>query len=421
MSVDHFMRVLVVLAMSPMALFGLRVFGGFTKRCGRHAATAFIVSILFASPAAASQVVTLFDRNAAGDDVAQITLSNDHDMEVSVITYGATVTAIKVPDAKGDVRNIVLSLPDMASYHATSRRWGGIIGRYAGRIDHASFVLDGQSHQLEPGRNGVTLHGGAIGFDKRLWTYRLVSDAYSVGVVFSLISPDGDQGFPGQLALDVTYRLLRDRNELRIEYDATTTAPTVLNLTNHMYFNLAGAGVGTIEQQHLRIFADRYVATDARKIPTGAFLPVKGTPLDFRRMKPIGGDLRSDHMLIKPSAGFDHGYWLKNAKRPARKRTENWADDRLLQWVALAMDPITGRQMAIRSTETSLQFNSGNGFNGAEIGSEGVGYPIYAGFALETQNLSDSPNQPAFPSARLDPGTAFHSVTSYSFSVVATE
>ena len=336
--------------------------------------------------------------------IERIVMTNDRGMRVAMISYGATLTAIDVPDRRGTRRNVVLSLPDMAAYQATDRRWAGIVGRYAGRIDHASFMLDGKTHRLEAGRNGVTLHGGLFGYDKRRWRYRTDADRQSLSTIFTLISPDGDQGFPGRLTIEVRYRLMRATDEVRIEYHATTTAPTVVNLTNHMFFNLAGAGSGDIRAHRLTLLAARYAQTDARKIPTGRLLPVTATVLDFLRPHAIGEDVTSNDPLLAPSKGFDHSY--VSADRPSIAPRP----------IAVVSDPESGRVLTIETTEPGLQFNSGNGFNGGEIGSEGVAYPIYAGLALETQHLPDSPNQPGFPSTVVSPNAPFRSVTVYRFS-----
>jgi aldose 1-epimerase len=365
----------------------------------------FLLALFFLSARlfAASSHVEPFGKTAKGQPVSQITMTNDRNMRVRLISYGATVTAIEVPDRDGKVCNIVLSLPDMASYERTERRWGGIIGRYAGRIGNARFVLDGKTFKLEPGRNGVTLHGGSDGYDKRVWKFRTLADAQSLATVFTLRSPNGDQGFPGALKLEVTYRLMRASNMLKIEYRAKTSAPTVVNFTNHAFFNLADAGNGTIRDHILTLPADRYSETDEKKIPTGRLLSVERTPLDFRQPTAIGRSLTSDHPLLTPSLGYDHSYAFGD--QPSRSPRP----------IAFVRDPASGRTMAISTTEPGLQFNSGNGFVGKETGSEGVAYPIYAGFALETQHLPDSPNQPLFSSTRLDPGKTFSSVTTYEF------
>lgn len=366
-----------------------------------------LLALLFWSVplSAASSRVEQFGKTANGEVVSKVFMTNDRNMRVAIINYGATMTAIEVPDSAGRVRNVVLSLPDMASYLRTERRWGGIIGRYAGRIGNARFALDGKIYLLESGRNGVTLHGGSNGYDKRVWAFRRLSNAKSVATIFTLQSPDGDQGFPGDLSLQVTYRLMRKTNALKIEYRATTMAATVVNFTNHAFFNLSGAGSGTIGDHELTILADRYAETDDKKIPSGQLIAVDGTPLDFRIETIIGNNLAMDGPLLAPSKGFDHSYVI--ASKPSRAPRP----------VAFARDSSSGRTMTISSTEPALQFNSGNGFDEREIGSEGIAYPIYAGLALETQHLSDSPNQPFFPSTRLDPGKTFVSKTTYQFGI----
>jgi aldose 1-epimerase len=357
------------------------------------------------APAVAASVhVEPFGRTARGAAVSRIVMTNDRAMRVAIIDRGATLTMMEVPDRQGRARNVVLALPDVAAFERTQRRWGGIIGRYAGRIADARFTLDGRKHSLTPGRNGVTLHGGPDGFDSRMWHAETRRDAMSSSAIFRLTSPAGDQGFPGRLSVEVTYRLMDRMNELRIEYRATTTAPTVFNPTNHMFLNLGGADSGTIDTHRLRLFAKLYVESDARKIPTGRLLPVAGTPLDFRRLRWLVASRAAAHPLLAWSGGFDHAYLLRNdpAARP--------------QPVAAVEDPRSGRRLAIDSTEPAVVFNSGNGFDGTETGAEGVAYAKYAGLALETQHLPDAPNQPSFASTVVRPGHLFRSVTVYHFS-----
>lgn len=359
----------------------------------------------YAMPAAASSStrVDRFGTTVDGRPVARVTLTNDSGMRVAAISYGATITTIAVPDRDGQRRNVVLSLPDMASYARTQRRWASVIGRYAGRIDRASVDIDGRTYRLEPGRNGVTLHGGTNGYDKRVWRVRTASDSRSRSAIFTLVSPDGDQGFPGRLAIEARYRLMRRSNVLNIEYRATTNAPTVLNLTNHMFLNLHGAGIGSIRDQMLTLLPDRYAQTDGRKIPTGRLLPVAGTALDFRRPTAIGANAALNDDLIAPSHGFDQSYVLADTPSDTPRP------------VATVSDPASGRTLAIATTEPGVQFNDGNGFDGSEIGSEGVAYPVYAGLALETQHLPDSPHRPGFASTVLRPGDIFRSITVYRF------
>ena len=362
-------------------------------------AGALVAAAVITGWAHAADVTTAsFGATQDGRPILKTTLRNDRGMRVSAIDYGATLTAIETPDREGVVRNVLLNQPTVAGYEATQRRYAAAIGRYAGRIGGARFVLDGQVHALEPGKNGATLHGGSRGYDKRVWTSQPVSDRRSVGVRFTLISPDGDQGFPGRLEASVTYRLMRRSNELRIEYTARTDAPTVINLTNHGFFNLAGAGQGDVLGQRVWIDADQYAEVDQGKIPTGRLLSVEGTVLDFRKPAPIGAQLNLSDPLLTSSQGFDHSLVFRTPGGPLRP-------------VAWMEDPASGRRMEISTTEPSVQFNSGNGFDGGEVGSEGVAYRQHDGFAFETQHLPDSPNKPGFPSTTLRPDAAFNSTT----------
>ena len=345
-------------------------------------------------------------RTRGGAAVQKVVLRNALGMQVAYVDYGATLTAIVVPDRRGRRRNVVLSVPTLAALEANRHRYGAEIGRYAGRIAAARFTLDGQEVRLQANAKGVYLHADPDGYDRRVWQRRDFSDADSLGSVYEMDSPAGDQRFPGRLLLRVTYRLLRHRNELRIETTATTDAPTVLNPTNHAFFNLAGAGAQGLARQRFRIAADRYAVTDAWRIPTGELAPVRGTVLDFSRPASVTTRLASGDALLGQPAGFDHS--LVFARWDGRLRPVLRVDD-------LA----SGRRLDIRTTEPSVQFNSGNGFGGDEVGSEGVAYRRYDGFAFETQHLPDSPHHANFPSTRLAPGEVFRSVTAYRFSVVA--
>lgn len=378
------------------------------SRTGAAAALiALIVLIAGAGGARAAEVRRLpFGKTKAGVAVVKTVLRNDLGMSVAAIDYGATLTAIETPDRQGKFANVVLNRPDIGAYETNQRRYGAVIGRYAGRVTDARFTLDGQTHQLEAGRNNMTLHGGSRGYDKRLWSSQVVSDGQSVGVRFSLLSPAGDQGFPGTLRLTVTYRLMRKSNALRIEYVAWTSAPTVVNFTNHAFFNLAGAGAGAsaVADHRVQIDADRYAEVDARKAPTGKLPSVAGTVLDFRSPRRVGDVLRLDDPLLAASNGFDHSLVLRDAMATAPV-SAGWIED-----------PASGRRMTVLTTEPSIQFNSGNGFDGGETGSEGVAYPRHAGLAFETQHLPDSPNQATFPPTVLRPGTPFRSTTILRFS-----
>ncbi len=356
--------------------------------------------------AAASPGVQPWGTTQDGIKVERVNLENDLGMKVSYIDYGATLTSMEVPDRQGKMQNIVLSLPDLAAYEKTKRKFASIIGRYAGRIGNARFELDGRTVELIPGGNGVTIHGGPPGYERRVWQRQDFSDAASLGSRYSLHSPDGDQHFPGVLDITVTYRLMRKSNEFRIEYLAVSSAPTVLNLTNHVFFNLAGAGASELATHRFEIRADRYAQTDAKKVPTGELLAVANTPLDFRKATGMMERLRAGHPLLGAPAGFDHALLFNH-----------WTGK--LALVAVIDEAGSGRSMQIRTTEPTVLLNSGNGFDGSETGSEGRAYQRYDGFAFETQHLPDSPNHAAFPSTVLRPGKTFQSTTSFRFSTLS--
>jgi len=364
------------------------------------AATALVLTSPHASAGIRTQA---WGTSGAGEAVDKVTLDNERGMQVSYIAYGATITAIAVPDRRGRLRNVVLSLPSLAAYEATQRRHAAVIGRYAGRIGHARFALDGKTVSLPKNGKGLAIHGDPHGYDKRVWRRTDFADAESIGSVFTLTSPDGDQGFPGTVALSVRYRLLRKRNELRIEYGASSDAPTVINLTNHAFFNLAGAGTRGLAQHAFQIHADRYAVTDALRVPTGELASVAGTPLDFRQPAGITARLAARSPVLGEPPWFDHGLVFSN-KGDA------------LALVATIRDAGSGVRMQVLSTEPSVVFNSGNGFDGTEKGSEGVAYQRHDGFAFETQHLADSPNHRDFPSTALRPGRPLASMTVLRFS-----
>lgn len=368
-------------------------------------ATGLSLSLSAAAGAGAPRVQD-WGHARSGAAVQKVSLRNALGMQVDYVDFGATVTAIVVPDRHGRRRNVVLGLPTLAALEANHHRYGAEIGRYAGRIGAARFPLDGRAVQLQANAKGVYLHADPDGYDKRVWRRHDFSAAASLGSVYEMDSPAGDQHFPGRLRLRVTYRLLRHRNEFRIETTATTNAPTVLNPTNHAFFNLAGAGAHGLAQHRFRIAADRYAVTDALRVPTGELAPVHDTVLDFRKPASAAARLAIDDALLGQPAGFDHSLVFTL-----------W--DGRLRPVLRVDELASGRRLDISSTEPSVQFNSGNGFDGDEVGSEGIAYQRYDGFAFETQHLPDSPNHADFPSTRLAPGAVFRSVTAYRFSVAA--
>ena len=370
------------------------------------AAALAALAAALALQAQAAIAVRDFGTTAAGQPVEQVCLTNQRGMRVELIDFGATITGIHVPDRRGRMANVMLGLPTLAAYEATKRRHGAVIGRYAGRIGGASYQLDGRTVRLPANARGLAIHGDPHGYDKRVWRRRDVADAVSVGAVFELDSPDGDQGHPGRVQWSVSYRLLRKRNELRVAYSAVTDAPTVVNPTNHGYFNLSGAGSRGRGSHLFVIRADRYVVTDALRVPTGELAEVAGTALEFRHPAGIVGRLARAPALLGEPAWYDHG--LVFNKREGE-----------LAWVARIVDSASGRRMDIATSAPSVLFNSGDGFDGSETGSEQVAYQRHDGFAFETQHLADSPNHPHFASTVLRPGQLFRSRTVYRFSVVS--
>lgn len=350
--------------------------------------------LLPAAPPPAAVALSVIWGTVAGRPVDRIGLENRLGMTVVLSDYGAMINTIAVPDRAGHIANVVLGFDSLETYVATTHRYGGVIGRYAGRIGDARFTLDHHVVHLTPGRNGVTLHGGPIGYDYRVWSHRVFSDANAVGVTFQLVSPAGDQHFPGRLQVSVTYRLAKRKNVLTVIYTAQTDAPTVVNLTNHVFFNLAGPGVSGLSGQRFEIDANRYAEVDWRKVPDGRLPSVAGTPFDFLRPRGIEGQ----------PGGYDVTLVFTR-----------WTG--ALAHVATAVDAGNGRQLDVYTTEPSVQFNSGTGFDGKSRGREGHAYRSGDGFSFETEHLPDSPNHPAFPSTVVRPGEEYRSETQFVFSI----
>jgi aldose 1-epimerase len=319
-------------------------------------------------------------------------------IKARVMTYGARLVSLEVPDRNGKIADIVLGYESLAGYTADPKSYfGSIVGRYGNRIAHATFTLDGKRYQL-PANDGVnTLHGGIKGFDKLLWQGKEIPH----GVELTLVSKDGDQGFPGTLTARVRYTL--EAHALKIEYFATTDKDTVLNLTNHSYFNLAGEGQGDILNHLVMLPADRYTPVDSGLIPTGELAPVAGTPLDFHHPTAIGARINDNNEQLKLGGGYDHNYVL-NGKIG------------VLQQAARVVEPTTGRVLTVETTQPGVQFYSGNFLDGTLHGKLGHVYAKHSGFCLETQHFPDSPNHPKFPTSELKPGETYHEVTVFGFS-----
>jgi aldose 1-epimerase len=329
-------------------------------------------------------------------------LRNASGLEARVTNYGAIVVSLRTPDRTGTVGDIVLGFDSIADYVRQSPYFGAIIGRYENRIAKGRFMLDGKTYQLPINNPPNSLHGGDRGFDKVVWVTRPFENADSVGLVMTHVSPDGDQGYPGTVNVQVTYTLT-DKNELAVDYHATTDKATPINLSQHSYFNLTGNAGRDIRDHVLTLNADLYTPVDSTLIPTGEIAPVEGTPFDFRKPTAIGARIDAEHEQIRRGRGYDHNIVLKR-------------DGPGLVHAAHVLEPTSGRVMDVFTTEPGVQFYTGNFLDGTIRGKEGRVYPFRWAFCLETQHFPDSPNKPQFPSTILRPGQEFSSRTVFAFS-----
>jgi aldose 1-epimerase len=357
----------------------------------------FFTLMLMASHLEAKVTKSVFGSMPDGTKVEIFTLE-EGSIKARVMTYGARLVSLEVPDRSGKIADIVLGYESLDGYTADPKSYfGSIVGRYGNRIAHATFTLDGKRYDL-PANDGVnTLHGGTKGFDKLVWKGQEIPH----GVELTLVSNDGDQGFPGTLTARVRYTL--EAHALKIEYFATTDKDTVLNLTNHSYFNLAGEGQGDILNHLMMIPADRYTPVDSGLIPTGELAPVAGTPLDFHKATAIGARIDDPNEQMRLGGGYDHNFVL-NGKIG------------VLQEAARVVEPTSGRVLTVETTQPGVQFYSGNFLDGTLHGKHGHIYAKHTGFCLETQHFPDSPNHPKFPTSELKPGETYHSVTIFKFS-----
>ncbi|MGC2022575.1 MAG: aldose epimerase family protein [Candidatus Sulfotelmatobacter sp.] len=369
----------------------------FSKKANRRFAIVSVLIMLTTTVAAKTRVSKQpFGHTPEGTPVEMYTLA-DGEIEARIMTYGGIVVSLRTPDRNGKLDDIVLGCDSVEKYVVQTAHFGGIIGRYANRIAHGTFQLDGQTYSIPKNDGDNALHGGIRGFDKVVWTAKEITD----GIELTYVSKDGDQGFPGTLATTVRYTL--SGSALRIDYSATTDKDTVLNLTNHSYFNLAGQGNGDILRHVVKIDASRFTPVDATLIPTGELKPVEGTPFDFRTPHVVGERIVADDAQLRLGHGYDHNFVLDH---PAGQLAE----------AAEVYEPTTGRILRVSTTEPGLQFYTGNHLDGSITGKDGRVYKPRFALCLETQHFPDSPNHPSFPSAELKPGQRFHSVTVFEFS-----
>lgn len=341
----------------------------------------------------------IFGRTADGQTVTRHLLARGS-LRIHVIDFGAVITAIEVPDRAGRSANVVLGLDTLAGYETVSPSFGAVVGRYANRIAGGRFSLDGRTYRLPVNEGPNTLHGGDRNFGRRLWH---VEAADATSLTLARRSPDGEEGFPGDLDVRVRYSLPED-GLLHIAYEAETDRPTILNLTNHSYFNLAGEGTGSVLDHVVQIEADAFTPTDATQVPTGAFRPVAGTPFDFRTPHRLGARIRAGDPQLAYAKGYDHTFVLRGTAGTLRP-------------AATCIDPGSGRRLDVATTQPALQLYTGNNLDGTLIGPSGRIYRSGDGVCFETQGFPDAPNQPAFPSAILRPGEVFRAATTFRFSV----
>lgn len=337
-----------------------------------------------------------------GREVQIFALINAQGSSVEILDLGGIIVTLNTVDRNGDFDDITLGFDNVQQYLSANPFFGTLVGRYANRIARGKFTLDGEEYSLAINSGENAIHGGLVGFDKRIWQSTSSSSAHQSRLSLTLISADGDQGYPGTLTVNVTYTL-DDDNRLTIDYRATTDKATVINLTNHAYFNLNGHAAGSILDHEMMINADHYTPANNVSIPTGEVASVEGTPLDFRTPKAIGRDIGSDHEQIRFGSGYDHNFVLNKSEPGA------------LELAATVYSPTTGRSLRVFTDQPGMQLYTGNFLNGSAIGKGGAQYNHRNGFCLETQHYPDSPNKPNFPSTVLRPGEQFASRTIFEF------
>lgn len=351
------------------------------------------------APAAATDDTAIeqapFGTMPDGQPIDRYTLRNANGMVVDVITYGANIQSIQAPDRDGQLGDVILGFEELDPYVNVYSRFGAIVGRYANRIADGRFTLDGTTYELARNNGDNHLHGGVRGFDKRVWTAEVVAEADQPTLRLTYLSPDGEEGYPGNLTVQVDYTLTDD-NEIVMDYTATTDKATPVNLTNHSFFNLSAGAAPTVLNHVVTLHADRYTPVDDEQIPTGEIAPVAGTPLDLTQPEPVGEDLGA-------AGGYDHNFVLNKDEAGA------------LTLAARVEEPVSGRTLEVLTTEPGLQFYTGNALDGSVTGKDGRVYVQYAGLCLEAQHYPDSPNHPNFPSTILRPDETYRQTTIYRF------
>lgn len=388
---------------------GCGYLGGHVKIRRTLIMTATIAAALLSSAALNGQTTNSapikkqsFGTTLDGKEMTLYVLKNTSGMEVSITNFGATVVSIKTPDRNGKLADVVLGYDDVAGYESDKSYFGATIGRYGNRIAHGKFTLNGKTYQLPKNDGENTLHGGPKGFNKVVFDAKDISTPAAPALQLRYLSKDGEEGFPGNLSVVVTFTLTNS-NELRIDYEATTDQPTVVNLTNHSYFNLAGEGQGDILQHQLKLKASRFTPVDGTLIPTGEIRAVKGTPFDFTRATAIGARINQPEEQLKFGKGYDHNFVL-NRIEPG------------LLVAAEVYEPTSGRVLQVLTTEPGIQFYTGNFLDGTVHGKGGKAYGHRTAFCLETQHFPDSPNDSKFPSTVLNAGAKYRTITIYKFS-----
>ena len=360
-----------------------------------------VLSSVLVAHAQATVTKESFGKTADGHNVDLYTLRNARGVEAKITNYGGIVVSLKVPDRNGKFDDVVLGFNDLDSYLKGHPYFGAIIGRYGNRIAKGRFTLNGVEYKLAVNNGENHLHGGIKAFDKVVWTGKESKTSAGPAVTLTYLSKDGEEGYPGNLNITVVYTLTNN-NELKIDYSATTDKDTVINLTHHSYFNLAGEGNGDILNHRVLINANRFLPTDAGSIPTGELRQVAGTPFDFRKLTAIGARINQDEEQLKLGNGYDHTWIITG--RPGT-----------LRLAAQAFEPTSRRRMQVWTTEPGMQFYTGNFLDGTLTGKSGKIYQRRYGFCFETQHYPDSPNQSAFPTTTLKKGTTYRSTTIYKF------